>query len=177
MTETPKSLGDAFSHFTLKETFGWDFRVALLGAAGGAWLGVAAPALLDKEVPLAATVVGIIVGAVIAGVAVLAVFLDQAFLRKLRAIKREPVRYLSPFLFTAVLGVVASLLLLVVGGLPDSAPTWLRGTLAGLSGLAVTWTLTSIVPDLNLLVQFIGLQFDAADIPELPADRGDRGVR
>jgi hypothetical protein len=108
------------------------------------------------------------VGAVVAGAAILAAFLDQTFLRKLRQINREPVRYLSPFLFTAVLGILAGLFLLVVRVLPRSTPDWIFVTLSGLSGFLVVWTLTSVIRNLNMLVQFIGLQFDASDVPDVP---------
>jgi hypothetical protein len=167
---TPNSLPEAFN-FTMREVLRYDFFLALLGGSGGAWLALSSPQTLAKEIPLAATVVGIVVGAVVAGMAVLAVFLDQAFLRKLRAIGREPVRYIGPFLFTAALGVVASLLLLLLTGLPATTPEWLLALVSGLAGFTVTWTLASVLPNLSLLVQFIGLQFDAADIPDLPLEQ------
>lgn len=164
--ESPRSLADALSSFTMREVLGYDFVLGLLGAAGGAWVGVAAPKTLARVVPVAAALVGIVIGAVVAGVAVLAAFLDQSFLRKLRRIEREPVRYVAPFLFTAVLGIVASLLLLVLAALPVSSPTWLVGVVSGLGGLAVVWTLASVIRNLSVLVQFIGLRFEASDLPD-----------
>ena len=72
---------------------------------------------------------------------------------------------MRPFLFTASLGVVALILLLVLISLPASTPTWLVAVLGGLAGTATIWTLTSVLPCLDMLVQFVGLRFIAADAP------------
>jgi hypothetical protein len=169
--ESPHSLAQAFDRLRPTEILGWDLVVGVLGGAGGLWLALAYPQGLRSSVPVAATLMGVVIGAVLAGVAVLAAFLDQGFLRKVRAINREPVRYLSPLLFTAALGIVASILLLVIRVLPNSAPTWLMAVLGALAGLSVLWTLASVIRNLNVLVQFIGLQFEASDLPDLaPSD-------
>ena len=47
--------------------------------------------------------------------------MDQVFLRKLKAINKEPIRYLAPFIFTAVLGVSAALAVLAVSAVPTDA--------------------------------------------------------
>jgi hypothetical protein len=174
-------------NFRVSEVLRWDLIVGLLGAGGGIWLALASPQALGRVLPIAATVVGIVIGAVLAGVAILAAFLDQSFLRKLRAIQREPVRYIAPFLFTATLGVFAALLILVMVALPrplaTETPAWLRATLGGLTGLCVVWTIASVLPNLNTLVQFLGLQYDASDVPEIvpggegaPGDSGQESI-
>lgn len=168
--DTPNSLRETFDFNLTTEVLGFDLLVGALGGGGGIWLAIKHPSVLGYEVILVATVVGVVLGAVIAGVAILAAFLDQEFLRKLRAIGREPVRYVAPLLFTAFLGVVASLFLVVLGGVPPSAPTAVRATAAGLAGFTATWTLASVIPNLRMLVQFIGLQFDASLVEELPGE-------
>jgi hypothetical protein len=157
--------------FRLSQVLGLDLLVGLLGGGGSVWLAVEAPERLSIVIPIAATVVGIVMGAVIAAVAILAAFLDQTFLRKLRAIGREPVRYVRPFLFTSTLGLVAMMLLLVLSVLPLK-PVWLVASASGLAGTLVFWMLASVLPNLDVLVQFIALQFDASDVPDLPTTAG-----
>ncbi len=168
--EPPGSLFQALN-FRASDVLRFDLLIGLLGCGGGIWLALASPKTLARVLPLAATIVGIVIGAVLAGVAVLAAFLDQSFLRKLRAINREPVRYLSPFLFTATLGVLAALFVLAVVALPKSTPTWVLATGAGVTGLFTFWTIASVIPNLNTLVQFVGLQYDASDVPEIVPGR------
>jgi hypothetical protein len=177
--EPPANLRQALNFKLVDEVLRYDFLVGILGGGGGVWLAVGSPATLSHVLPVAATIVGIVIGAVLAGTAILAAFLDQAFLRKLRAINREPVRYLAPFLFTATLGVFAALLLLVMVALPKSTPAWLLATGGGFTGLFVFWTLASVLANLNVLVEFVGLQYDASEVPEIrprrpaPPDGGE----
>lgn len=164
-TDMPESLKDALDSYHPSNFLGYDFWLSLGGTAGGIALAIASPGTLSRVIPVAAAVVGVVIGAVVAGVAVLAAFLDQAFLTKLKQINRQPIRYMRPFLFTASLGVVALILLLVLISLPASTPTWLVAVLGGLAGTATIWTLTSVLPCLDMLVQFVGLRFIAADAP------------
>jgi hypothetical protein len=161
---SPSSLADALD-FRLSEVLRYDLYVGLLGGVGAAVLAVARPEVITSLVGIAAALVGVVIGAVVAGVAMLAAFMDQSFLRKLRAINRDPVRYMAPFLFTAVLGVGASLCLLVLRSLP-SRPEWLLSTAAFITGTLVVWTLVSVIPNLGMLVQFVGLKVDATSIPD-----------
>lgn len=165
-TRSPNSLAGALD-LRLSQVLRGDLLVGVLGGAGGVWLAISSPDGLEASVPIAAALVGIVIGAVIAGVAIMAAFLDQSFLRKVREIGKEPVRYLKGFLFTAVLGVVAALALLVLSALPSTTTTWVLAIAAGIAGLAATWALASVIPNLGTLVQFIGLQFDASEVPEI----------
>lgn len=162
----PSSLREALDFRLFSELLRYDLYIALVGGAGGVVAEVKSITALPLLISLAAGLVGVIIGAVIAGVAVLAAFMDQVFLRKLKAINREPVRYLAPFIFTAVLGVIAALAVLVVAAVPSEAPGWLRGIAGGLAGFFVTWTITSLLPDLKMLVDFVGLKMDATDVPD-----------
>jgi hypothetical protein len=163
--QRPSSLREALD-FRLSEILRYDFYIALVGLVGGILAEVESIASLPLLIAVAAGLVGVIIGAVIAGVAVLAAFMDQVFLRKLKAINKEPIRYLAPFIFTAVLGVIAALAVLAVSAVPTDAPGWLRGTAGGLAGFLVTWTITSLLPDLKMLVDFVGLKMDATDVPD-----------
>lgn len=143
-----------------------DFWVGLAGGAGAVTASILAPAAFLNTLSVASQVMGVVVGAVVAGVSIQAAFFDQAFLRKIRAINRDPVRYLAPFLFTAVLGVIAMLGMLVLATLtPETMPPVLA-TIGGLTGFLTVWALASVLPCLATLVQFIGLKVDALDLPD-----------
>jgi NAD/NADP transhydrogenase beta subunit len=109
MAKQRSSLRDALDFRLFSEVLKYDLYIALAGLVGGVLAEVKSITALPLLIAVAAGLVGVIIGAVIAGVAVLAAFMDQSFLRKLKAINREPVRYLAPFIFTAVIGVIASL--------------------------------------------------------------------
>ena len=74
--------------FTPSEIFRADFFLGIAGAGGAAAMAVMAPVALLRGVSVAAGLVGVIIGSVIAGLAVQAAFMDQSFLRKLAAINR-----------------------------------------------------------------------------------------
>jgi len=110
--------------------------------------------------------IGVILGAVVAGAALIASFLNPIFLRKMRTIQRDPVRYLAPFLLTGVVGTVAALSAIVLSALPMSVPGGIRYVLAGVTGFTVFYALASTGPNLTSLVRFIRLQSDAAEVPD-----------
>jgi MFS family permease len=167
----PKALFKAL-RFDLAELLKWDFLIGVGFAAAGVWMALNAPERLNAQViPAAIGIVGVVIGAVVAGAAILGAFLDQAFLRKLKRIERDSTYYIAPFLFTAFLGTVAIILLLVLLALTPSGLAWLRALLAGATGLSTGWTLGSLIYDLDMLVQFLQLQDAAADVP----DSGDEG--
>jgi hypothetical protein len=155
-------LWDALN-FDLKEILHADFWLGLVGGSGAATLGVVTPSALLRGVAVATGLVGVIIGAVIAGVAVQAAFMDQAFLQKLRAIGREPVRYLAPFLFTAVIGVFAMVGLIILSTLSPQSQIAILGVVGGLAGFFTVWTMMSLLYCFATLVQFMGLKMDALD--------------
>jgi hypothetical protein len=161
---------------SLDEVLNYDLWLGLLGLAGGIWLALESPKTLANALPVAIGVVGVVIGTVIAGVAVIAAFLDATFIRKLRLIDKKPERYVTPFAFTAALGVVSALALLLLSGLPPSAPTWLLATTAAVAGLFTVWTIASLLPLLSVLLDFVGLKGDAADVPD-EAVADDANVR
>jgi hypothetical protein len=116
------------------------------------------PALVATGLPVVAGLVGVVIGAVLAGVAVQAAFMDGAFLRKVARIGRTPVYYLAPFLFTATLGVLASLSVTVLAFTSLTAEAWFRGAAAGTVGFTAVYTLASLLHGLDTLVQFIDLK-------------------
>jgi len=150
----------------LSELLQLDFWLGLVGGAGALAVALVEPTAILRTVAMTGELVGIILGAVIAGVAVQAAFFDQAFLRKLRAINRDPVRYLAPFLFTAVTGVVAMFGLLIMSTLSPESPPPLLGAAAGVTGFFTVWTIASLLPCLSTLVQFVALKTDALDVPD-----------
>lgn len=171
MREEPTgSLAQVLTSYELKKVLAYDLYLGLLGGAGALWLALEDPEALEEAIPLVVTLVGVVIGAILAGVTVVAAFMDQPFLRKLKAIGKEPTRYLRPFLFTAFLGIVSSLVSVPLLAAPLQDVTWLRATLAAIAGLFSVWTMASVIPALDMLVQFVGLKVDAAGIPDEAVD-------
>lgn len=146
------------------------WRVDLLvGAGGGIAAGVVAggsPQKVIDTAPWATAVVGAIIGAVVTGLSVQVAFLDQPFLRKLRAIGSDPVRFLAPFMFTAALGVISLLPTVIVANLNATTSTGVICTISAVAGFTAFWTVASVLPDLDTLVQFVRLKVDALDVPD-----------
>jgi hypothetical protein len=153
-------------HFEPSEILRMDLFLGIAGAGGAIAMAFTSPDALLRGVPVAAGLTGVIIGAVIASVAVQTAFMDQTFLRKLRAINREPVRYLAPFLFTAVISVFAMLGLIVLSTLSSKSALALLSVVGGLVGLFLIWGITSLLYCLDTLVQFVGLKMDAADVSD-----------
>lgn len=152
--------------FRASELLGIDLLAGLGGAVGGALLGIYRPQLVASGLPTLSGLVGVIIGAVLAGAAIQSAFMDEKFLTKVHRIGRDPVTYLAPFLFTAVLGVCAAIALAGLAFTSVSAPDWWRGVITGAAGLFSLYTLVSLIPGLDTLVQFIGLKSLAAQVPD-----------
>ncbi|MEU7679467.1 hypothetical protein AB0C42_32170 [Micromonospora taraxaci] len=152
--------------FRLSEILAYDFYLALGGGLAALATAVSAPAAVIRAVPVAAGLVGVVVGAVVAGIAVQTAFMDQAFLRKIRTIGRDPTRYIAPFLFTATTGVFSMLSLLVLGAMSAETPQVALIVVAFMAALLTIWTMTSLLQGLSTLVQFIHLKTDALDVPD-----------
>src|SRR5688572_22999140 len=95
--------------FHLSELLRIDLGLGVLGGGGAIWLALNHPQRVATSLSLSQSLVGVILGAVVAGVSIQAAFFDPSFIRKIRAIGRDPVHYMAPFLFTVVLGVAAML--------------------------------------------------------------------
>ena len=164
--------------FKLSEVLQIDLGVGVLAAGAAVAMALNEPAALLRAVPVAAGLVGVIIGAVLAGVAVQAAFMDQAFLRKLRAINRDPVRYVAPFLFTGVTGVFGMLGLIVLSTLSAEMNVAVLAVTGGFGALFTVWSLTRILHCLAVLVQFLGLKMDAIDVPDdIDIPRRESAVR
>lgn len=161
---SPETLWEALDTLRPSEVFRLDLLLASAGGGGALWLALAMPDQISAVMPVAAAFVGIVVGAVVASVALVAAFMDRGFLRKLQLINRDPIRYLTPLLATALLGILAAMSLLLISATPPSAPAVWRGAIAFVTGLFVFWTLTSLVSNLSLLVGFVRLQEIAARV-------------
>lgn len=151
---------------TLDELLRYDFGIGILGGIGGIILAVSYPKTLHSTAPIVIGLVGVVIGAAIAGMAVIAALMDGVFIRKVHAIGRRTSRYVAPFAFTALLGVCAALVLLVLVSLPTHAFEWLRITVGGLAGLFAVWTVASVLPLLSLTMDFVELKGDAANVPD-----------
>ena len=156
--------------FRLSEILRADFFLGIAAGAGAVALALISPDAILRSVATAAQLVGVIIGTVIAGVAVQTAFMDQSFLRKIRAIDRNPVTYLSPFLFTAVIAIFAMIGIIILSTLSAKSPAALLGTISGLAGFFSIWAIISLLYCLTTLVQFMGLKVDALDVPDDPAE-------
>lgn len=145
----------------------YDFFLGLAGGVTCIVLAVNNPAALMRGLGVAAGFIGVIVGAVLAGGAFLAAFMDQSFLRKLAAISRDPIRYLRPFLFTAALGVPSMLGVLVLSACTEHTNKWVLGSVGGVTGFLTIWMTFSLWSCLAMMVQFVGLKVDAAQVAEI----------
>ena len=152
--------------FRLSEVLRYDFYWAVAGGAGSLATAILTPAAVIRATPVAAGLVGVVVGAVVAGIAVQTAFMDQSFLRKIRAIGRDPTRYIAPFLFTATVGVFSMMSLLAMGTMSAKSPQIVLTTLSFIAGFLTVWTMSSLLQGLSTLVQFIHLKTDALDVPD-----------
>lgn len=138
---------------------------ALAGAAGGAWLGHDCTLPMEPVVRVAAALFGVIIGSVLAALAMITRACDTAFLKKAKKAGILPIsEYLWPFFTTIALGVLSAVSLLVVSAIPVDASTDLRMALGALTGFLVFWTLASLLPALGALVVFTRLIERAAEI-------------
>ncbi|BDD82215.1 hypothetical protein TPB0596_19780 [Tsukamurella pulmonis] len=165
-TGVTKHLWNAIARMPLHDLLRIDFFAGLLGLAGGIWAGLMSPARLISAAPVVGTVVGVVLGAVVAGISVQSAFLDQSFLRKIRAIKSDPVDYILPFIFTASIGVIALAGSVILAAMSKDDWRPLLAVIGGVVGLFSFWSIASILPGLGTLIQFIGLRQDALDIPD-----------
>jgi hypothetical protein len=150
----------------LHEVLKYDLGIGVLGGVGALWLAFESPKTLTTAAAPALGVVGVVIGAVVAGMAVIAAFMDGVFLRKIHRIGHRAGRYVAPFASTAMIGVAAAIALIVLIALPSHPPKWLFVTTAGLSGLLTVWTVASVWPLLSMTLDFVGLKSDAADVPD-----------
>lgn len=154
---------------TLGEVIHWDLGLGTVGAAGGAWIQLDSPTAIATALPVAAGIVGVVIGAVVGGVAVIAAFMDTTFLRRLSGINKKPARYVTPFVFTALLGIVGSIFLICLAVTPSEAPDALKATFAGIAGFFTMWTLGSVIPLLGVLLDFVKLKALAAEVMDEPS--------
>lgn len=170
-----RHLWDALRQMSLGEVLQIDFWIGLAGGVAGLVLALKYPGQLVGAVSVVAGVVGVVIGAVIAGVAIQSAFLDQSFLRKIRRINKNPVDYLTPFIFTTVIGVFALLSLLALSVVTATANVAALSTLGTLAGLFSCWAVASLLPGMATLIQFVGLRQDALDVPDdVDIDRNGR---
>ncbi|MEU2338550.1 hypothetical protein ABZ608_34115 [Streptomyces sp. NPDC013172] len=160
-----KPVQDLACTITFRPSKFWvgEYVLTIVGAGGGAWVGVDGR---PRELVILATsaLVGVIIGAVIAGMAIQTAGFDRTFLRNLKAANKNPIKYLRPFLFTASAGVSSAIAILVWSAIPPTASETANGIIGGLSGSLAMLTLASVFPALNTLVAFIPLLSASAEI-------------
>jgi len=153
-------------NFKLGEILQIDFCLGIIGGVGAVVLALQEPEAALRGVSISAGLVGVIIGAVLAGLSVQVAFMDQAFLRKIRAIGRNPTYYLAPLFFTATIGIFAMLAILILSILSAKSPVALLAPVCGVTGFLTIWTTVSLLHCMATLVQFVGLKVDALDVPD-----------
>lgn len=165
-TESEFGLMHMFLDLRLHQLLKLDFLAATAAGVGSGIASYRSPEVLAAAVGPAATLIGLIVGFGIAAAAIQVAFMDQLFLKKLRAIGTDPVRLLTPFLFTAGIGAFAGMSLLGYSVLPASPPRWLASGSGALASFMTVWALASLPYNLASMVALVRLQNDAVDIPD-----------
>lgn len=136
-----------------------------LGAAAGglfAWASWTHPEAVLRPTSAALGLVGVVLGSVIAGVAIQTAFMDQEFLRKLKAINSAPIRYLAPFIYSALLGIGAMVGLLGLSVVTASWAQWLISLMSGAAWFLTVWCVASLLPCLAMITQLADLKSIAA---------------
>jgi hypothetical protein len=111
--------------------------------------------------------VGVIIGAVFAILAMITRACDNTFLRKARKARILPItNYLWPFFTIIAMGVLSTIFLLIVAGITEDAPTILRMMAGSAAGFCILWTLASLLPALGALVVFTRLIEKTSGISE-----------
>jgi hypothetical protein len=166
---TPPSrrpLLDAIDFKLFSELLRYDFLCAVLAGVGGAVRWAHRPLREVAIVGVAAGLVGVVIGAVIAAAALQAAFMDRGFLLKVAYLGYKPSYFLAPALFTATVGVFAALACVVILALPAEMPTWADATAGGVTAFFVVYTIVSLIPVLRMIVEFTDLKATAARIDD-----------
>ncbi|GGR51521.1 hypothetical protein GCM10010251_80650 [Streptomyces aurantiogriseus] len=140
--------------------------LALAGGAGGGWLGHDRIEEAHAAARVAAPLIGIIIGAVVAALAMITRALDTAFLKKAKAAGITPMsKYFSPFITIITLGLLAGVSLLLLSATKQCGNGW-STAFGAAAGLFTLWTLAGLLPALGTLIQFTQLLEKTAGIPE-----------
>lgn len=140
----------------------WSFFISLAGAAGGAWLGHSEPTQMDSATRVAASLIAIIIGAVIAALAMITRACDSTFLKTAKAADKanpsHPIlpiaRHLSPFFTVTFLGILSGASLLALSAIPSCAPEETRMAFCATAGFFTVWTLTGLPRAMGTLIHF-----------------------
>jgi hypothetical protein len=169
-----RTLGDKYFiefvrlvHVSLKSSWWGEPVSAVLGAAGGAWIGHDDDLPMEPVLGVAASMIGVIIGAVLASLAMITRACDTSFLRKASKAGILPITdYLWQFFTVIAMGILSIVSLLLVAAVSEEAPTELRVAAGALAGFFVLWTLTSLLPALGALIVFTRLIEKTAGIRE-----------
>ncbi|MET8681845.1 hypothetical protein ABZW18_30755 [Streptomyces sp. NPDC004647] len=140
----------------------WGFFVALIGAGGGAWVAHDRPSQLESAARVAASMIGIIIGAIIAALAIITRACDTAFLEKAKAADRwkpeDPIlpisRHLKPFFTVIALGLLSGVSLMALSVISSCTSTNVRMAFSAAAGFLSFWTLAGLLPAMGTLIHF-----------------------
>jgi len=140
----------------------WGSVVALVaGAVGGGLVAYHRRPHLGSPIQISASLAGLVVGALIAGLAIMAKSYDSEFLKSLDRVNGGPVsQYFSPFITTATIGILAILSILAYTIIPvDFAAVW-RTVVGAFAGGLTLLTLSGLAGAFGTLIQFIDIYED-----------------
>ncbi len=163
-TSPPRNLRELVKASSVQDALGWDSLVGLICGVAAAWRSWTHFDSLVGASNTAAQIVGAVLGLAIGAPALVAAFMDQELLRKLEAIERQPIRYITPFILTAAIGVFAAIGLVVLTLVPPTAPPGVRAALGGVVFGLSGWTFVSVLRCLSSLVGFVALKSTAAKV-------------
>ena len=144
-----------------------EFAAFAVGVFGGAWVAYHRYPHIGSPIPVSASLVGLTIGALIAGLAIMARSHDKNFLKALRKAGATPAsQFFAPFITTATIGIMAILAIIAYSILPSDLEPALRATFGGAAGGLTLLTLAGLTGALGTLVQYI-------DLYELITTHGD----
>ncbi|MFI0265868.1 hypothetical protein [Streptomyces luteogriseus] len=133
------------------------------GAVGGGLIAYNRYRHIGSPVPVAASLTGLVIGALIAGMAIMARCHDPAFLKTLDRHGGSPAsKYFSPFITTATVGVVAILAIISYTLLPVGASPVCRAAVGAAAGGLTLLTLAGLTGALGTLITYLDVYEYAA---------------
>jgi hypothetical protein len=108
--------------------------------------------------------IGVIIGAIVGGLAMMTRSFDTQLLKKLRRIGVKPTEFFGPFLSVIFLGVLSGIFLLAISGLPACMATGWRTFLGAVAGILTLATLAALLPAMGSLIAYVDFLEEAAQV-------------
>ncbi|MGW2620937.1 hypothetical protein [Streptomyces sp. NPDC001500] len=140
-----------------RASWSWLEFVALVGGGlGGGWVAYDRYPHNSSPIPIAASLVGLTIGALIAGMAIMARSHDAEFLNSLHdaGVSRASM-FFAPFITTATIGILAIVAILIYSVLPAHLASGWRAVSGAFCGGLTLLTLSGLTAAIGTLVQYV----------------------